>query len=807
MLRNYIKVAIRNLARNKLYSAISIFSLSIGLAVSLFLLGHICYEFSFEEMHENKEYIYRVNATYSSGDTLVYTSRVFPSLGKTIKETIPAVEHAAVFRTLGNIKIDPDNKGFAFNPDPSTEGFLHDGNVLCGNTDFLHVFTVPLLYGEINSVLKEPFSVIISKEIVDTYFNGEYPIGQSLRISKDINCRITGVMQTIPQNTQIHCDFIVSYKTLEKMGEDINSWRELEQDYAYLLIDKEADPGTISSQIKSLLSGHISAEQASKYKFELQPLNDVYFSTYGSGRRGDLGPHGEISVFFEIGTVVIFILLLSIASYVNLATARSGYRVREVGMRKVLGASRKDLIYQFLGESILLTFLSVILSIIMYEIFNATVDIFPREMLADLYNNVPLAISLFALTIIVGILAGFYPALYLSRFQPIAIFQSQSGMKSSKSLLRKVLVVFQFSIAICLVCSTIIMYEQVEYLSDQVLGFDKENILVLEFEGEDASEKCMIMKNEILSGMNVSGATVSNAPPGQKSFRFYGLFTDPERDDKDMIVGRMYDVDYDFIDMFDLEITKGSSLSDYKGTVTENTLIISENMAELLGVDDPVGRILYSGGEKTYTIIGVVNNFYGNPLFQYVETGAIVRYNPQKSNTLSIKLHDDNIAGSVREVGKIWEKVFPNKTFAYEFLENKINNMYSEAGPFYMMMFFAGMTIIMACFGIFGLVSFASEQRSKEIGIRKVLGSSVMGIVTLLSREFLILVAVANVIAWPVAYFLMEGFLDDYTIRVNIGIGVFLATGLSTIALALVVAGFRAVKAALANPVDTIRYE
>ncbi len=819
MFKNYFKVALRIFTKQKLYTAINIFGLATALAICLMVMGHVSYELSFEDSHQNKERIYRVNGTYRSADTLTYTSRLMSPLGAALKSEIPEIEHAAVFRVLGNIDLKVGAESYISDKEKSVRrGFLHEGNVLCANSDFLDVFTLPLVQGDPDKVLEEPYSVLITDKAAKKFFPDENPMGQMVRFNENLICHITGVLEDIHENTQIYCEFIVSYASLESIGEDTQSWDQtggvlnyrFGDDFTYLLLTEDAEKSEVETKISGIVGKYFSEKQAPKFSFELQPLKDIYFSTYGSGRNGDLGPHGELSFIIEVSVTVGFILLLAIANFINLSTARSAERMKEVGMRKVMGAKRWHLIKQFLGESILITAISVIVGLILYEIFLKWMgmrELLGREAMVDFYNSPLMIFMVVCLTIVVGIMAGFYPALYLSRFKPFSILQNRMNMKSSKSILRRGLVVFQFTIVVFFICCSIVMYRQVDFMTSMNMGFDKDNVLLLNFRGDKAVENCRLMKND-LEGKSVALAvTAVNSPPGKQSYSNYAFFPTEERKDEEMITARTYFTDYNFFSTFGLEIIRGREFSPDIERDENHSLVINESMVAYLKLDNPIGHKFYRS-DGFYEVVGVVKDFFGSTQSYSQNNRAVVILNPEKWKTLAVKIRPDNTKESAASIKQLWETTLPGVYFDYSFLIDEVEAGYGDLKGMTTIFFvLALLAISMGCLGIFGLVAFTAEQKTKEIGIRKVMGASIVSIINMLSKEFVILIIISNAIAWPLAYMLTNDILQYFVARVDVGVGTFLFTGLLALALALSTVGYQAYKAARANPVDTLRYE
>jgi putative ABC transport system permease protein len=796
------------LARHKMYSLINIFGLAVGLALCLIVIGHISYELSFEDFHENKDRIFRVNLKYRAEDTETYSSLIMSPLGPALKEGLPEAEKIATFRVIGNVDLSIGEDSFKSRYEGGQAGYEYDGNVFCAGPEYLKIFTLPLVAGNPETALKEPFTMLITEPAAQKYYKGINPVGQIVNINDKLTCRITGVLKEIPPNTQLQCEFIVSYSSLQHIDEDLASWEKYNHDFTYVILNENAEIATIESKIKDIFERNVGKETADKFEFELQPLKDIYFSYYGSGRMGDISPHGEASMMIEMGVVAGFVLLLAIANFINLSTARSSDRTREVGVRKVFGAHKAELIKQFIGESIIITFISIVIGLIAYEIFKIIIqDSLPRQMLADFYNNIIMVIIVAALTIVVGVLAGYYPALYLSRFRPIAVLQGKTGFRSSRSLLRKGLVVFQFTIAIGFICSTAILFRQTNFIMNMEPGFDKENMLVINLIGKKAAENASILKSEIQKNNQVLSITATNAPPGAQAYTSYVYYKDQSFEDSSRVVFKKFCVDKSFVSTFGLEVIRGQSFSEFGSVDGINAVMVTEAVVNELKITEPIGHKLYRK-DGLVEIIGVLKDFHGTPLNYSYRSQIILSPEPEELTTLVVKLPPEDISASVTAIKDTWNSTFPGKTFDYTFLDDLIESNYNEdKGSVTMFTVISALAILIACLGIFGLVSFTAEKKTKEIGIRKVLGASVPNIIKMLSREFVILIALSNLIAWPLAYLMMQSFLEWFPFRVTIGPGTFILTGIAALALALLTSSFQAFKAAAANPVEALRHE
>ncbi|MDD5426834.1 MAG: ABC transporter permease [candidate division Zixibacteria bacterium] len=813
MLKHYFKAAVRKLINQKLYTIINILSLAIGLAMIFIVVGHVSHELSFENFHINKDRIYRVEGTYSSVDSLFTSVRVMGSLGPAILSQVPEVERAAIFRVKPLIKLKAGNETFRIVDPYKNQGYAHNKRIFFVNPDYFKVFTFNLINGNPQS-LNEPNRVFISQKIVDEYYPDGNPMGQTIVFNDYIECQISGILEDMPQNTQLRTDIIVSYSTLERLGDDTHAWVSLTDyeligdDFVYLLMKQSADPVLVISKITTLLNNNMTPEQAKKYSMYLKPFKEIYFNGY-SGTRGELTPCGEVSVFYETLTMAVFVLLLAIVNFVNLSTARSADRMKDVGVRKVFGAGRWHLIKQYLGESMILVFCATLLSLIIYEILKILIqDVLPRQMFADFYRNPFMIVSVIILMFVIGMMAGFYPAIYLSRFRPITILQGKVGIKSSRSILRKVMVVFQFTIAIIFVFSTITLIRQFNLMTSVNMGFDRENMMLMDFDGDDASDNCRVLKHEIMKNNKVLAVTAADSPPGRSTYTLYGYYPTEERKDEQMLVFKVFNVDYDFINTFGLEIVKGRAFSEDMTSDVHNSLIVNEATVKKLGIDEPIGYRLYGGNDKFYDIIGVVKEFHGSALNETYNELLLLRIGPEQYNTVVVKLPPENITASIAAIQNTWQKTFPGLHFEYSFLDDEVQKTFSDiGGQATMFVVIATLAIVIACMGVFGLVSFTAERKTREIGVRKVLGASVIRIVTMLSKEFIVLILIANAIAWPLGHLFISQYLEYLPFRVSVGVETFLLTGLVALFFALVTAGFQAVKAALANPIDSLHCE
>jgi putative ABC transport system permease protein len=797
MLKRYIKLAVRILLKHRAYTIISILGLAIGLGISMVSISYIIRELRWEDCHEKHDNIYRVEMQYQHADTSWSSARVMAPLGDAISREIPGVDQAAVFRHARRVTLQIVQKKY------------QAGNLIFAGPEFFDVFTFPLMVGDPEASLANPNSILITDSIARTYFPSQNPLGETISINDSTEFTITGILEDLPLTTHLHCDFVASYSTLDATAANLDSWISGSSDLTYLLLDNSVKPEIVESRIPEIFSRHVDADISNRYSFTLKPFKDIYFSTYYSGNAGEIWPGGEYDVTIMILAIGLFILIQSIVNFISLSTSRAVDRMKEVGIRKTFGAARSKLIAQFLGESVLLTFGAMIVGLFFYDFFrrgftSVTPDKIP---LVNLYTEPSTILLLIVFTITVGVLAGFYPAIYLSRFKPISVLKDTSSKGKSRSFIRKSLGVFQFTLAIFFITLTLGYRNQVNHLTDYDLGFEKENIMVLKFTGDAlTAEDCALAKNEILAHNDVLGAARSDGVLGSRMA--YGVYySNPELDDTNRIITKQYTVDYDFLSFYGIDLIKGRGFSDNRPEDINHAVLINESMANDLELENPIGYKLFTES-VTYEVVGVVKDFHGNALdFSYQSKSVIVLY-PDVCRVLCIRLNPDDISGSVASIGTTWNNIFGDREFNYTFLDDNIRTQYSElneiSGLFGILSI---ISIIIACLGIFGLISFTINRKTKELAIRKVLGASVTSISKILTKEFVILITISNLIACPLAYMMIKWSLEEYAVRANMGVFTYFMGGVLTILIVLTTSGYHILKAAHANPTDALKYE
>jgi putative ABC transport system permease protein len=801
MIRDSIEMALRSLLKHRIYTLISVVGLAFGIGTAMISMSYVIRELSWEDCHKYHDRIYRVEMQYRYADTLWSSARVMAPLGAAILNEIPGIEQIAVFRHHKDVSAKVDNNMY------------RAGNLIFAGPEFFDVFSFNLKSGYPASVLENPHSVLITDSIARVYFPRQDPVGKSIALkdqSGDLfELQVVGILEDMPPLTQLHCDFVASYSTLRSTGADVTSWTGEYRDLTYLLLDEATDPAFLAAQISSIASQYMPAEMIRRISFSIKPLKDIYFTTYYSGNRGEIWPGGEYDMTIIMVAAGLFILIMAIINFINLSTARAADRMKEVGVRKTFGASRIRLVAQFLGESLILTFAATAFGLLLYDIFRKGYRTMAPDKyeLANVYGDPGSILLIVLLAGFVGILAGYYPSLYLSRFRPIAVLKDGTTGGPSRSLLRKSLTTFQFTLAILFITLTIGYYIQLRFLTQYDLGFIHENVLVLPFPGDaTGATDCARAKNEILAHNDVLGAARTDGILGSR-YGYVRCYSEPEREETDRKYSVHYIVDYDFLSFYGIDLLEGRNFSPNRPEDIGHAVLISESMKDRLGWDNPVGYHLYTDSAM-YEIIGVVRDFHGTAFRTGYTSASIITLEPEACRILCVNLPSNNINESIAAIHATWQQVFGDRVFNYSFLDDNIRSEYWELDS--ITSFFgvlAIISIIISGMGIFGLILYTVERRTREMAIRKVLGASSPSILRILTREFVLLIGLANGIAFPFAYIMLSGYINQYPLRASLGFETYLGGGLLTILVAFAVSGYHVRKAARANPTDTLRYE
>jgi ABC-type antimicrobial peptide transport system permease subunit len=786
MFRNYLKIAFRNVKRHKVFSFINIAGLTIGMTCVVLLLLWIQDELSYDQFHEKIEDIYLVSAHIKKERDELQVPSV-PGVGPLLKELFPEVEESARFLA-----------GYRTFILSYKERTFSEQRVFPADPEVLEVFTFPLIEGDPKTALKDPYSLVLSEQVAKKYFGNESPIGKVITVDNQYPMKVMGVMKEIPSHSTFRFDILMP---LEFYVEKIHKEDDLrgfsnQNYYVFVQLQKGSSFNDLNRKIKEFVVATYSNDE---YVPVLRPFSRFHLYRLGEGG-------GSIEQIRLIGFLGAFILLIACINFMNLTTARSGNRSKEIGMRKVIGAFRKDIIKQFYFETSLLVLIAMVLTVFLAKFFLPVFNtLFRKELTLEILQNPSLLGFLIGTSLITALVAGSYPALFMSSFQPLRIIKGFTGPSFKRAVFRKALVVIQFSLAIGLIAYASGIYKQLKYLQTMDLGYNMENLVFFSTRGE-LSERYETAKNEFLQIPGVMKVSAASAfPTGGRSNSSGWQWEGKDPEVKPSIT--MMSVDSDYLETFEIPLIQGRFFrkeNDHSGNTGD--ILINDKLAGIIGRENPINtRMSYSG--RDYTIIGVIKDYIPNPRWRVDEPLALLQM-PEDYRFIFLKIEPENIPHTLAQVKNIFEQLNPAFPFEYEFLDTTYEIQFSFVHRTRSLIaYLAGFAIFISCLGLFGLASFNAEQKTKEIGIRKVLGSSVSSIVMLLSKDLTRLVLLANIIAWPAAWYLLNRWLQSFLYRTHIRFDIFIVAGTLTFFIALVTISYQSIKAATANPVDSLRYE
>ena len=803
MFLNYLKIAIRNLKKNKGYSFINIFGLAVGIACCIVILLFIQNEFSYDKYNVNYDSIYRVRLSAVIGNNPIESASSCAPCGPSFKQEIPEVENYTRLRNYGFPVIRYKDKAF------SEERFYSV------DSSFFDVFTVHFIEGNPRTALTEPNTVVITESTAIKYFGKEDPVGKMINADKRRDYLVTGVINDFPANSSFHYDFLASIYSYDIQNDQL--W--LSNNYeTFLRVQNGSGLDELNKKISRVARDHIgpqlqkivgiSYEQlyagGSKYEYLLQPLSDIHLRSHLDF---ELEPNGDITYIYIFSIIALAILLIACINFTNLSTARSSSRAKEVGIRKTLGSNQALLIRQFLTETIMMSFIAMLFALLLVELFLPTFNVISNKHL-DLqifsnYYTIPL-LALFIL--FVGIIAGVYPAFVLSSLTPVKVLRGKLQRVSNKSLLRNSLVILQFSISIILIVGTLIVQSQLDYIQNKKLGFNRDQILIVK-KTDDIGKYIKSFKDDISRNSAIIDVSNSSAIPG-------GLFGDTafkleDTGPEDVHDIKVINTDYGFINTYQIKMKEGRFFSrDYSND--SMSVVMNEAAVKALGLKDPVGKNLVMIGDNIkYRIVGITDDFNFQSLHQTIEPLVFRLYRQNDfGRYISLRFTPQNAKITIQSISGIWHKYAGNQAFEYAFFNDDFAKLYtSEQRTGQIFSIFSILAIFIACLGLLGLAAYTAEQRTKEIGIRKVLGASIPEIIYMLTKEFTKWVLIANLVAWPLAYYFMNGWLENFAYRINFNIWVFILSGVSALLIAVVTVSYQAIRAAIANPIESLRYE
>ena len=808
MLKNYFKTAIRNLFKSKGFSAINIIGLACGLATCLLIILYVADELNYDHYNKKIDQIYRVDADLQFGGHHFELASAPDPLGVALKSEFPQVLQYVRLRNHGGFLVKKGNQN------------IQEDRVILADSTLFDVFTLPLLAGDPHTALVNPNSVVMTESMAKKYFPQSAPtdiVGKTLTINDTSVYKITGVIKDVPKESHFHYDFFVSmYGQLSPY--EINQWTSNNFN-TYILLSKNADPKKLASQLDDFVMKYVEPffkslnitkeefkKQGNYLHYNLMPLSRIHLY---SDKESELEANGNIQYVYIFSVIALFILMIACVNFMNLSTARSSGRAKEVGVRKVLGSLRKNLIIQFLTESMVISFISMILALLMAALllpyFNRLSG---KELTMYSFFASWMLPSLLLLVIIVGLLAGIYPAFYLSSFKPVEVLKGKIASGFKTGWFRSGLVIFQFAISIFLIIGTLVIYSQLNYIRNKDIGYDRDHVLIIK--NTDAlGDAGKVFKDEVLKLSGVQNATMTGYLPTAGWRSESPLFPSPSVDTKDAISTQIWRIDENYIPTLGMTMDQGRNFSKEFPTDSSG-IIINQAFAKLLGFKDVLNKPLYylnhfpSKDPSKYHIIGVIKNFNFNSLHDVV--APLVLLLAPQDGSIAFRINTSHITNLIASIQDIYKKIAPGQPFTYSFMDADFSKTYqSEQRMGGLSITFSILAILIACLGLFGLITYAAEQRTKEIGIRKVLGATVTNVTTMLSKDFLKLVLISTLIAFPLSWLVMNKWLQSFAYRIHISWWIFLVAGATAILIALITVCFRAIKAATANPVDSLR--
>lgn len=790
MFLSYLKIAIRNLKRYRGLASINLFGLALGMACTMFILLWVQDELSFDRFHENADVLYRVEQDqFYSGEAYHVNVTPYPP-GPVFKSDIPEVVDAARFAYIGTRLVSQDDRRF------------YEGGLLAADPSTFDMFTFSFVEGDPATALDNPNSIVLSEDMALKYFSSESPIGKTVTIDNEHVMAVTGVIENVPSNSWFGFDMLVPFEFLKVTGQYSESWGN-NSIFTFVQLQPSVDLVSINEKLTAVINANRDEESATQ--FMAMPLTDIHLKGYfGYGR-----PMGAIKYIYVFSAIALLVLMIACINFMNLSTARSARRAKEIGLRKTAGAGRSAVARQFLSETVFLSFIALLFAIaVIALLINPSNTLTGKELGLSTLFDTNFLLGALAITLFTGIIAGSYPAIYLSSFRPSDILKGAASKGSGNVAFRRILVVVQFGLSIFLVIGTVIVYQQLNYMKEKDLGYNQDHLVTIRMRGE-VRNSFQTLKAEWLSESDIRAVTAANFSPTQIGSNSSGANWTGKDPDQTILIGFGF-VDFDYTESLGIKMANGRDFSEaYASDVTTDSVgawIINQATADLMNMDTVVGEEFSFLG-VTGPIVGVMEDFHYNSLRVGIEPLALLAV-PERLQFAILRLDPTDISSSIAAMEAVWNRVIPSFPFEFSFLDEAFERMYrSEERMSKLLGYFSLIAVLIACLGLIGLAAFMAEQRRKEISIRKVLGASQAHISFLLCKEFLILVAIANVLAWPVAYFASRNWLESFAYRADLQVVIFVLVGVSAFAMALLTVSYQAIKAALTNPVEALNYE
>lgn len=800
MLINYIKIAFRNIIKHKGISFLNIIGLAIGIACSILIMIFVMHELSYDKHFEKSDRTYRIAIRASIGDTKIHQTYSSAITFLRLLEEFPEIETGVKFLGLGRIPVS------------FTEKIFFEDRFFAVDSTFFDVFSIPLLSGNRPEVLKEPYTVVLTESTAKKYFGKTDVVGEVLKAHADsiIELKITGVSQDMPLNSHFHYDLLVSSTSfpeyINNTGWTSNSFK------SYIVLKEGASKAKLDEKLPEFTRKYMGGEQfdawveqGNYWEYFLQPVTEIHLN---SDLNGEFEANGNKTYVYVLSVISVFVLLIACINFMNLSTARASLRAKEVGVRKVVGSRRGRLMLQFLSESVVISFIALILAVIIVVGFlPAYQNLLGKPVEFHFFDDPFIIVSLLIIGLFVGIISGSYPAFFLSSFKPVVVLKGSVDEDKRGAWFRNILVIFQFAISIFLIVGTVTVYKQIRLFQDKELGFEKEQVLVIRNPGS-IQENFDAFKETLLSHNTISEVSGSNTLPG-KGFSNWGFGA--EGVEKNFTLNTCV-CDYDFLKTLKIDLVQGRFFSrDFPADSC--AAILNESAAKLLGWENPLGKKINNWAENRgiFDVIGVIKDYHYESLHQEIRPMALFLiggYFKRTPQYISARLTTENVSETIDFVVHTWNSFAPNMPFEYFFLDEDYDNLYiNEMQTRKLFTIFSLLAIFLACLGLFGLASFIADRKTKEIGIRKVFGATVPGIVTLLNRNFTIWVLIASILACPAAWFAMKKWLENFAYRTSISWWIFVVAASLALIIALLVVTFQTYRAALRNPADSLKYE
>ncbi|MFQ5606205.1 MAG: FtsX-like permease family protein, partial [bacterium] len=720
-----------------------------------------------------------------------------PALAPALNTQMPEVEQA--------IRIQQDYDAI-LSSQPNEQ--IREENLFFADPAIFDIFSFYLIEGNPTTALAEPFSIVLTETQAKKYFGSENPLGQTLNYN-DTPVEVTGIMADVPENTHLYCEFLISYSTLKAMGKYPETpWNQWGDTFTYILLRENTSTTLLQKKLQELLQQNTGEWFTSRMEFLVQPLTAIHWDRES---RGDIGPKGNKMYVTVFLTASFLVLLIACFNFVNLTTSRFLDRMKEVGVRKVIGANRKQLIRQFLTESFLMTVLSLAFAMVLFELLHSLLNDFLGSLIMmQAAHFKTLLILLIGMMLVVGFFAGSYPALFLSKFKPVDIMKGGMAATPKRLSLRKIFVVAQFVISTVLILGTIMIYRQIHFMKNSNLGFVKEDVLLMNFPiaDEEAKQKYSVLRDEFVNNSNVLNVSGAYTVPGVNSRMSMSVLKEGNAAENSISMQTL-PADFGFVKTMGLELVAGRDFSREYALDAEESVLLNETAVTTLGLENPVGAKLKipKNGWKSVTIVGVVKDFHVQSMHHKINP-MLIYINPQQYFLMAVKIRPDNVRATLTALEETWQRILPNTEFSYRYLADAYHKFYqAEEKTGKLLSIFTALALFISCLGLFGMASFMTTKRVKEMGIRKVLGASTLSLVMLLSKQFSKWVLVANVLAWPIAYFIINQWLRNFAYHTSVSWWMFVLTAGLALVIALLTVSTQAVRAALANPVESLRYE